>query len=202
MQILNIYIREKNKEKNMTIGGELTVTNSSAYENFTVSVPRNLDITNFRQREMGKPGDIHTMVKNGRSSTDRISQDGDLIKNRGTLDLRSKRYAIFDALRKLDGNENDFTEKDLAKADSLKGKMGITDIKRDANAGVTTVVCEDGAVLRFDFETKEEQTARETKEAQKKAEADAKKQKEAAELKNMCKSDLEKLWDKVCSWFN
>lgn len=189
----------------MAVGGTLTVTNTGAYENFTVKFSRNVEITNYRQREMGEVGDIYTRVNGGRNGkTDKVSSEGEKMTNLGTMDLGSKRYAIFDALRKLDGNKDDLSEQDLMKANSLKGQHGITDIKRDANAGVTTIFCEDGAVLRFDFETDAEKQVRDSKESataqqqQKRADAkESQKQKEAKELHEHCKSDFEKF----CEWF-
>ena len=189
----------------MTIGGNLTVTNTGAYENFTVSFARNVTITNFRQREMGEVGDISATVKNGNmGETTRVYSNGKSGKL-GTLDLNSKRYAIFDALRSLDGNKNDLSESDLKKADSLVGQNGVTGIKRDAKAGVTTILCDDGAVLKFDFETDTEMQARKQQEAinqqKKQAEADkkqAKERQEAIELHDNSRSQFEKVADWVC----
>ncbi len=184
----------------MTIGGKLVVTNTGAYENFTVSFARNTTITNFRQREMGEVGDISTTIKNGKSGeTTRIYSNGKSGKL-ATMDLNNKRYAIFDKLRKLDGNENDLSESDLQKAESLVGKNGVTGIKRDANAGVTTIMCDDGAVLKFDLETDAEMQARKTQEAAKEQQEAVKEQQnaqkeqqEAAELHKKSKSILENL---------
>ena len=186
----------------MTLGGNLLVANTGAYENFTVSFARNVTITNFRQREMGEVGDISTTVKDGKNGvTTRIYSNG---KSGGlaSLDLNSKRYAIFDALRSLDNNKDDLSESDLQKADSLVGKNGITGIKRDANAGVTTILCDDGAVLKFDFETDAEMQVRKQQEAvnqKKKQEAvdieKAKKRQEAIELHENSKSTFEKVMD-------
>ena len=189
----------------MTIGGKLTVTNNSAYKKFTVNFSRNTEITNFTQREMGEQGDIRTNIKSGYSgTTEKIYSNGKKSDKLATLDLNSKRYAIFDALRKLDGNENDLSDKDLANANKLIGKNGVTGIRRDAAAGVTTIVCDDGAVLRFDVETDAEKEIREKKEAEEalKRQEEAKQrelqeQQKAAEFNEKCKSDLEKLWD----WF-
>lgn len=194
----------------MTIGGTLTVTNTSAYESFTVSFARNTQITNFTQRAMGKPGDIKAEIKNGRSGeTERIYSSGEKSGKLASLDLNSKRYAIFDSLRKLDGNKEDLSESDLKKADTLVGKNGISDIRRDAKAGITTIVCNDGAVLKFDFETDAEQQVRKTKEAQeaqkaqkKKEMIEAQKQQEARELHENCKSTFEKLIKNVVGFFN
>lgn len=189
----------------MTIGGSLVVCCATTEgSKFNVNFARNVKITNFTQREMGEVGDISATVSNGRKGTaERVYSNGRSGKL-ATLDLSSKRYAIFDALRKLDGNENDLSEKDLAKANSLIGKNGVKAVKRDANAGVTTIVCDDGAVLRFDLETDTEMQARKKQEAvnaQKRKSTEAaklsKKQKEDAELHEACKSDFEKL----CDWF-
>lgn len=191
----------------MTMGGTLTVTNTSAYESFTVSFSRNTQITNFTQRAMGKPGDIKADVKNGRSGeTERIYSSGEKSDKLASLDLNSKRYAIFDSLRNLDGNKNDLSETDLKKADALVGKYGVSDIKRDAKAGITTIVCDDGAVLKFDFETDAELQVRKAKEAQKAQKKremiEAQKQQEARELHENCKSTFEKLIEKVVNFFN
>lgn len=189
----------------MTTGGTLIVTSAHEYKNFEVKFSRNTKITNFTQREMREKGDIRAEIKNGNYGyAERIFSSGAQSDRLGTLDLNTKRYAIFDALRKLDGNEDDLSDKDLMKADSLIGKNGVTGVRRDAAAGVTTIVCDDGAVLRFDVETDEEEQARLDKEAatdaKRKGEEAAKleeKQRKDAELKEHCKSDLEKFKD----WF-
>ena len=59
-----------------------------------------------------------------------------------------------------DYNEEDLTYEDLAYTTSLKGKHGIKNVKRDANAGIVTFVCDDGIHLSFDFETKAEKEKR------------------------------------------
>ena len=59
-----------------------------------------------------------------------------------------------------DHNDEDLTYEDLAYATSLKGQYGIKDVKRDANAGIVTFVCDDGINLSFDFETKAEKEKR------------------------------------------
>lgn len=192
----------------MAIGGKLTV--GSTYETqFEVSFARNIKITNYSQREMGEKGDVCATVQNGnRGYAECIYSDGKKSEKLASMDLQAKRYIIFDELRRLDGNENDLTEQDLAKADSLIGKNGVKAVKRDANAGVTTIVCDDGAVLRFDFETDAEMQTRKAKEAaeaqKKKAAADAKKaqkQREDAELHEACKSTLEKVVEWVFDLF-
>lgn len=190
----------------MPTGGKLIVSNTYEAGSFEVKFSRNVQITNFTQRKMGEVGDISATVKNGNQGyAERVYSSGQKSDKLCSMDLNSKRYPIFDALRKLDGNADDLTEKDLAKADSLIGKKyGVKAVKRDANAGVTTIVCDDGAVLRFDFETDAEMQTRKAKEAaeaqKKKAAADAKKaqkQREDAELHESCKSTLEKAFD----WF-
>lgn len=189
----------------MPIGGKLLVTSTNENQNFEVKFSRNVQITNFTQRNMGEVGDIKATVKNGNQGyAERIYGSGQRSDKLYSMDMNSKRYAIFDKLRKLDGNADDLTEKDLAKADSLIGKNGVKAVKRDANAGVTTIVCDDGAVLRFDFETDAEMQTRKAKEAaeaqKKKAAADAKRaqrQREDAELHEACKSTLEKAFE----WF-
>lgn len=194
----------------MTTGGTLRVTSANEYKNFEVKFLRNTEITNFTRREMGHEGDIRAEVKNGRDGfAERIYSNGSKSGKLGTLDLNTKRYAIFDALRKLDGNDEDISDKDLLKADTLIGKNGVKGVRRDASAGVTTIVCDDGAVLRFDVETEQEKQVRLDQEAansakrkQKEAARVAEKQREAAELKENCKSDFEKLADWFIGLFN
>ena len=78
----------------------------------------------------------------------------------------------------------------------------------DANAGVTTILCDDGAVLKFDFETDAEMQVRKQQEAvnqKKKQEAvdieKAKKRQEAIELHENSKSTFEKVMDWICDEF-
>ena len=150
----------------MTIGGSLKVAQAANPENkFTVTFSRNVEITNYRGREFGKEGDVQATVKNGAKGVSRRAYSNGTGSDLETFDLNSKRYTIFNELRKLDGNSSDLSEKDLTNADGLVGKYGITNIRRDKSAGVTTIVCDDGAVLRFDFETDSEMQARKKKEA-------------------------------------
>ena len=191
----------------MTTGGTLRVTSANEYKNFEVKFSRNTEITNFAKREMGQEGDIRAEVNNG--FAERIYSNGSKSGKLATLDLNTKRYAIFDALRKLDGNDEDISDKDLLKADTLIGNNGVKGVRRDASAGVTTIVCDDGAVLRFDVETEQEKQVRLDQEAanaakrkQKEAARLVEKQRETAELKENCKSDFEKLTDWFIGLFN
>lgn len=135
--------------------GKLTVTTADGGVNksFTVDVQKNLKITNFNKREFGKAGDIQADIQNGKTHIKRVTGGGSEKTNLSTMDLRVKRYNIFDALRKLDGNAEDLTPKDLQNVDKLdKQNLGIKAIRKDAQAGITTIVCSDDAVLKFDFE--------------------------------------------------
>lgn len=187
----------------MTIGGTLIVASANEYKNFEVKFARNTEVTNYTQRSMGQKGDIRAVIKNGKTGyAEKIYNNGTRSDELGTLDLNTKRYAIFDALRKLDGNANDISEKDLARANSLIGKNGVKSVQRNTDAGITTIVCDDGAVLQFDVETDKEKAIREKQEAQaadkrKKAQT-ARHQEELrkkAELHEACKSDLQKAWE-------
>jgi len=181
----------------MTTGGILHVMSKNTYDGgFSVKFARNTVITNYTGRKMGEVGDIKTQVKNGKDGTTRQVYSNGLSGELYTMDLGTKRFKIFDTLRKLDGNESDVSDKDLAMAKSLKGKgLGVTDVRMDANAGITTIVCDDGAVLKFDVETDAEKEVREKKEAAK--QADQKKtQPESTE-----KSALEKFGDGIAEFF-
>lgn len=193
----------------MTVGGKLTVTNTGAYENFTVSFGRNTEITNFHKREMGEIGDVKATVKGGNSGKTKQVFASGLSSDLATLDLGTKRYGIFDALRKLDGNADDISDKDLLGAKKLIGTAGVKDVKIDAGAGITTIYCDDGAVLKFDVETDAEKSVREKQEkAEAKAQEEIKQQKMAeknrkeVELKENCKSDFERIMETVIGWFN
>lgn len=183
--------------------GSLTVTTPQGgvgTNKFTVKVSRNLTITNYSGRGMGEAGDIKSSIYNGTSRTDRIDSDGKKNNNLASMDLRRTRYNIMDAIRKLDGNADDLTEQDLSLTGKLdKTALGIKNIKRDFNAGVTTIECNDGAVLRFDFETDAEMQTRKKNEAAKaqkakqaKHQAEMKKQQEKVELHEACKSVFQK----------
>ena len=193
----------------MPIGGNLIVVSPHEYKNFNVSFERNTTITNYTGRGMENVGDIRTEVKNGRNgTTERIYNSGKSGKLM-TLDLNTKRYKIFDEIRHLDGNADNLSETDLAKAKSLIGKYGVTNVKRDASVGITTVYCDDGAVLKFDTETDKEITTRKRQEAanaakkkQAQAAAQKKKEQDAIELHEKCKSTLEKAVAWIFSFFN
>lgn len=189
----------------MTTGGKITVVSANEYSNFEVRFSRNTEITNYTQRKMGEKGDIRAEIKNGKSGyAERIYSNGAKSERLGTLDLNTKRYAIFDALRSLDGNSTDVSDKDLAKAKSLIGSLGVKDVQQDVAAGITTIICDDGAVLRFDVETDKEKQVSLSQETLKKAmykqeevAMQAKKQREATEFHENCKSDLQKF----AEWF-
>ena len=167
----------------MTIGGTLNVHNANG--SFKVSFDRNVRITNYKHSgglNTKNAGEIEGIVQNGNSHTNRVIKEQDkpyAQYNLGTFELNSQRYTVFNTLRALDGNANDISEKDLALAkQKLVGKNGVIAVKRDASAGITTIEFNDGAVLKFDFETDEEMAAKKKQEsikAQKKQEA-AKKQ--------------------------
>lgn len=191
----------------MAIGGSLKVSNNSG-SSFSVSFSRNTTITNYSDREMGKTGDTKVEIKNGQSGTSRRVYSNKTSSAEAGATFNSSRYAIFDALRKLDGNASDVSEKDLAGAKSLIGKNGVTNVRMDAKAGVTTLICDDGAVLRFDVETDAEKQVREKAEAQKalrKQDAakakKAERQQQKADFHENCKSALEKFGDGVGEFF-
>ena len=119
--------------------------------------------------------------------------------DKATLDLSTNRYNAFKELVGLDGDSSTLSEKDLQSASKLVGKHGITNIRKDSNAGVTTLVFNDVAVLRFDFETEAEKAVREKNERIEQQRQDsinqAKREKEEQfqkELNERCKSDFEK----------
>jgi len=193
----------------MTTGGTLHVMSQNTYDaGFSVKFARNTVITNYSGREMSQTGDICAQIKNGREGVTKRVYSSGLSGDLATMDLSTKRLKIFDELRKLDGNASDVSEKDLAMAKSLIGKNGVTNVRMDAKAGVTTIVCDDGAVLKFDVETDAEKQVREKNEAAadaKKKEAQQtarqKKEQEKAQLHEECKSTLENFGDKIGEFF-
>ena len=81
----------------------------------------------------------------------------------GLLNASSQKANIFQALENLkskDGNDKTLSYEDVAYATSLEGQYGITQVRRDANAGIITFVCDDGTNLQFDFETDMEKKVR------------------------------------------
>ena len=194
----------------MVTGGNLTVVMASnPKKNFVVNFSRNTEIMNYHKREMGEEGDIKAVVKNGQAGkTQRVYSNGKA-NDLKTLDLNTTRYGIFDALRNLDGNADDVSDRDLLDAKKLIGTSGVKVVKIDANAGITNIYCDDGAVLKFDVETDAEKSVREKQEkTEAKAQEELRQQKLAeknhkeVELKEHCKSDFEKLMETVIGWFN
>ena len=131
-------------------------------QKFDVEINKNLKITNYKPQEGRKAqaGDLEANFFNGGQDITVINSNGKAQRSLKSVDLSSSKYTIFQELVKLDGNDKNLTEQDLAKAKKLIGKYGITNVRRDAEAGVTTIVMEGGGILRFDFETDAEKKAK------------------------------------------
>ena len=175
-------------------------TGSGNTQKFNVTTNRNVQITNYQvNKEKPEAGDFNARFYNGRNNISIYNSENKEETNKATLDLSTNRYAAFKELVGLDGDSSTLSEKDLQSASKLVGKHGITNIRKDSNAGVTTLVFNDGAILRFDFETEAEKAVREKNERIEQQRQDsinqAKREKEEQfqkELNERCKSDFEK----------
>ena len=145
-----------------TVVNKATTGTIDGTQKFNVNFNKNLTITNYKPSEGRAPqkGDLTAKFCSDKKDISIVSSDGKTLNRRRTVDLSSTKYTIFQELVKLDGNGKDLTEKDLFNAKILIGKHGVTAVRRDAEAGVTSIVMKDGGILRFDFETDAEKQAR------------------------------------------
>lgn len=176
----------------LTVVNRASTTTPGDVKQFSVSVSRNIEITNYNptQREQFKEGDINAKVGPKKpAEISVVNSDGKIQNNLATMDLSNKRYSIFKQLAALDGKAENLSDEDLSKANKLIGKDGVTNVRRDAAAGVTTFVFDDGSILRFDVETDAEKNATQTSQAYKLDMTDA----EALELHKKCRSTFEKV---------
>lgn len=149
-------------DTDFTVVNRATTASIADTQKFNVKVNRNLTVTNYKPAADRKPqsGDLTARFYDGQKDISIINSNGKQQSNLKTVDLSSTKYTIFQELVKLDGNGKDLTEKDLLNAKKLIGKHGVTAVRRDAEAGVTSIVMKDGGILRFDFETDAEKKAR------------------------------------------
>lgn len=187
--------------------GEFTINNrATSTGEKKVTVNKNITITNYRPNEKGKkPGELTIEVKDGKTNISGTTVDGNRpMKNLRTADLADYKYTVFKELLNLDGNAEDLSETDLSKVSS--DMQGIKNVRRDKEAGVTTIVFDNGEILRFDFETDKEKANRVESEAVEKAkktkEAEtSKREKEAKEPKLNTNSTLENIIGSIINLF-
>ena len=171
-----------------------------------INSARNIEITNYdtNKKTQSEFGDLKARFYDNKKDISIINSDKTKQSNLATVDLSSSKYTVFSKLVQLDGNANDLSEKDLANAKSLIGKNGVSNVRSDAKAGVTTIVFNNGEILRFDVETDAENKTRKANEAkitqqknQAKKAQQLKKQQEKAVIHEKSKSDFQKFCDKV-----
>ncbi len=149
-------------DTNFTVVNKATTGTADGTQKFNVKINKNLTITNYKPAENRVPekGDLTAKFSGGKKDISVVNSNGIFQNQLKTVDLSSTKYTIFQELVKLDGNGTDLTEKDLQNAKKLIGKHGVTAVRRDAEAGVTSIVMKDGGILRFDFETDAEKKAK------------------------------------------
>lgn len=145
-----------------TVVNKATTSTIDGTQKFNVNFNKNLTITNYKPAENRVPqkGDLTAKLFGSEKDISVVNSNGKIQRRLKTVDLSSSKYTVFQELVKLDGNGKDLTEKDLLNAKKLIGKHGVTAVRRDAEAGVTSIVMKDGGILRFDFETDAEKQAR------------------------------------------
>lgn len=179
------------------IGGKFTVTNrATPDQKRKVTVDKNVEIANYKGN-MPNNG-LKVKIQDGKTTITGKTSDGRHTKN-ATADIASYKYTIFEKTIGLDGNANNLSEKDLS---LLSNEMdGVKQVRRDKEAGVTTIVFDNGEILKFDFETGAEKEIRVKQEQEtKKAEAETKKQKQKEAEENATKLDPRSSIEKFISW--
>ena len=125
----------------------------------TLSSSRNMVITNYdtRKGELKDQPNNSFMIRldNGKSTINYKYSNG-VSGNLKTVDLSPTRYSVFNALAGLDGDVNNISDTDLCKANTLVGKHGIKEVRRDLGALVVSIIFGDGVVLRIDAESDSE----------------------------------------------
>ena len=141
----------------MVFGANISISTRSNTERktFTTKYDGSMVITNF------KPQDPNVLAEQPKGDNDfRIDiREGFSISSVGmTTKVSKAEYSIFQALSNLDGDQTNISKADLKKAKSLIGKLGITKIRRDDEAGVVTIV-HNGGQIRFDVVDDKQQDA-------------------------------------------
>lgn len=136
--------------------------NSTATDSKKVYIPDNTTITSTPQKEGRTDKKITIKTANGKATVTNNKNE-----RQAYADLFPTAYTAMTDIIKMDRNDpkgEKLTDSDLAKlhADFKAGKKieGVKNVRRDANAGVTTVVLNDGEIIRFDFETESEKKSR------------------------------------------
>ena len=180
-------------------------TGSGNTQKFNVTTNRNVQITNYQvNKEKPEAGDFNARFYNGRKNISIYNSENKEETNKATLDLSTNRYATFKELVGLDGDPDTLSDKDMQLASKLVGKNGVTNIRKDSNAGVTTLVFNDGAVLRFDFETDAEKVVRkknEEIERQKQDSINQARQEEERQFQSELHEKSKKKKKKIVEWF-
>lgn len=139
-------------------GINFTVANKANPEQTkSVKVNKNLEITNYTGNSM-PPNGLNVKVVDGKTTIVATTSDNKQTSNLRSADIASYKYTVFENLMKLDKNPDDLSEQDLKLA--TKSMEGVKQVRRDEQAGVTTIVFDNGEILKFDFETNKEKAER------------------------------------------
>lgn len=172
---------------------------SNTSQSKPVKVDKNIVITNYTGDTMPANG-LRVEVKDGKTKITGSTSDNKPTGNLRSADMASYKYTVFENLMKLDNDPSNLSEKDLELAS--KSLDGVKQVRRDKEAGVTTIVFDNGEILRFDFETDKEKYNRYNTEKQNTDRQRAARQE--AKLKEQTidpRSDLEKGFAAVVNWF-
>lgn len=151
--------------------GKLTVSNRAQGGSFPVIIRDNVTISNFKgHKNPENANEAKTVVKDGKinnyylwNNQIKRNEKGEIIDRRVTfetsLNLNSKNYTIFDAIRKADTKSGDKDGKILSKSDlealynnkQLQKKLGVT-VKYDPKEDVYSIKGANNSMLYFDFD--------------------------------------------------
>ena len=156
------------------MGAEITIHNSATEYNgqqFKTKVKQNVRITGER---------IDTSVENGH-----VHHRG----NNKTMELSRTKYMLMECIAGLDGDKGTLTEEDFIKfkakyandkefRNKIKKECNVTDVRQDAESGITTISFESNncnyervkTSMKVDFETSAEKAQREAYEKENKDE--------------------------------
>lgn len=160
-------------------GGSLNIStrpmdseSGKAYKEFNVKFDKNVTIYDCPVTPTRGSHVVRTSIYNGNVKTSNTRADKE---NFETLSISG--YMLINNIRKLDGNEKDFSDKDIQLALQKKDELGLEELTYDKSTGVLKVETKDGRRITLDFETDEEIAAEQEAKAQKEAEAKAEKEK-------------------------
>ncbi len=137
--------------------GDLTVANKGSGTTFKVKVEGNVTIQNFKGDRKLQDHEIKTVVKNGNATNLYKWSNTNHATTESALNLGSKNFLIFDAIRKADKSDKKgekLTRSDLEalrKDKALQKKLGVT-VKYDAQEQVYGIYGASGSKLYFDFD--------------------------------------------------